>query len=75
MDNAAHSRIKTNKLLEKAGWRFFDNVQKKVKSLIVGSEIGITHVAKEIADIIGREINQTRRDFYTNCLRKEAKHN
>lgn len=34
MKNEAHARIKINKLLEEAGWRFFDNEQGKANILL-----------------------------------------
>jgi len=34
MKNEAHARIKTNKLLEEAGWRFFDNDEGKANILL-----------------------------------------
>lgn len=34
MKNEAHARIKINKLLEQAGWRFFDNEQGKANILL-----------------------------------------
>ena len=34
MSNEAHARIKINKLLEDAGWRFFDNEQGKANILL-----------------------------------------
>ena len=41
MKNEAHARIKINKLLEEAGWRFFDNEEGpakiKQKRLVVTS--------------------------------------
>jgi type I restriction enzyme, R subunit len=34
LDNEAHARIKINKLLEEAGWRFFDNDEGKTNILL-----------------------------------------
>ena len=34
MKNEAHARIKINKLLEEAGWRFFDNEEGKANILL-----------------------------------------
>ena len=33
-NNEAHARIKINKLLEVAGWRFFDNEEGKANILL-----------------------------------------
>ena len=34
MKNEAHARIKINKLLEEAGWRFFDSEEGKANILL-----------------------------------------
>ena len=63
MNNEAHARIKINKLLEEADWRFFDNEQGKA-NILLENHVKITQ--KEV-DAWGNDLkktNQVRWTFY-----------
>ncbi len=54
MKNETHARIKINKLLEEAGWRFFDNEQGKA-NILLENHVKITRKEEEQALSIAAE--------------------
>ncbi|MDX9694313.1 MAG: DEAD/DEAH box helicase family protein [Bacteroidales bacterium] len=56
LQNEAHARIKINKLLEEAGWRFFDNQEGKA-NILLENHVKITQ--KE-ADAWGNDFEKTK---------------
>lgn len=56
MKNEAHARIKINKLLEEAGWRFFDNGQGKA-NILLENHVKIT---QQEVDAWGNDFEKTR---------------
>ena len=56
MNNEAHARIKINKLLEEADWRFFDNEQGKA-NILLENHVKITQ--KEV-DAWGNDFEKTK---------------
>ena len=57
MKNEAHARIKINQLLEEAGWRFFDNEERKA-NILLENNVKITQ--KEI-DAWGNDYEKTKK--------------
>ena len=57
MKNEAHARIKINKLLEEAGWRFFDNGKGKA-NILLENRVKIT---QELMDAWGNDYEETDR--------------
>ncbi|KRG28678.1 restriction endonuclease subunit R [Salegentibacter mishustinae] len=55
MKNEAHARIKINKLLEEAGWRFFDNGKGKA-NILLENRVKIT---QELMDAWGNDYEET----------------
>ncbi len=56
MKNEAHARIKINKLLEEAGWRFFDNEQGRA-NILLENHIKIT---QQEVDAWGNDFEKTK---------------
>ena len=56
MKNEAHARIKINKLLEEAGWRFFDNGEGKA-NILLENRVKIT---QELMDAWGNDYEETK---------------
>lgn len=56
LSNEAHARIKINKLLEEAGWRFFDN-QEGNANILLENHVKITQ--KEV-DAWGNDFEKTK---------------
>ncbi len=56
MKNEAHARIKINKLLEEAGWRFFDNEQRKA-NILLENHVKIT---QQEVDAWGNDFEKTK---------------
>jgi type I restriction enzyme, R subunit len=56
MKNEAHARIKINKLLEEAGWRFFDNEQGK-SNILLENHVKIT---QQEVDAWGNDFEETK---------------
>ncbi|MBT3801242.1 MAG: DEAD/DEAH box helicase family protein, partial [Bacteroidetes bacterium] len=56
MKNEAHSRIKINKLLEEAGWRFFDNEEGKA-NILLENHVKITN---EMVDAWGNDYEEVK---------------
>ncbi len=55
-DNEAHARIKINKLLEEAGWRFFDDEQGKA-NILLENHVKITQIK---VDAWGNDFEKTK---------------
>lgn len=55
----ANARIKINKLLEEAGWRFFDNGRKKSNILLENK----TNVTQTVIDEFGNDFEKTSKGF------------
>ena len=56
MNNEAHARIKINKLLEEADWRFFDNEQGKA-NILLENHVKIT---QQEVDAWGNDFEKTK---------------
>lgn len=56
LNNEAHARIKINKLLEEAGWRFFDSDKGKA-NILLENHVKITEQA---VDAWGNDFEKTK---------------
>ena len=56
LNNEAHARIKVNKLLEEAGWRFFDSEEKKA-NILLENHVRIT---QQEVDAWGNDFEKTK---------------
>lgn len=56
MNNEAHARIKINKLLEEAGWRFFDN-EEGPANILLENHVRIT---QQEVDAWGNDFEKTK---------------
>ena len=59
MQKEAKARIKTNKLLEQSGWRFFDD-EKGMANIVLENNVKIT---KESLDEFGNDFEKTENGF------------
>ena len=59
MQKEAKARIKINELLQNAGWRFFDDENKKANIVLENN----TKITKQAVDEFGNDFEKTKKGF------------